>query len=49
MINNAYHLAAQVNNLFFWERERCLHEADVVSWVYVSISDLIVCQINHTQ
>lgn len=27
----------------------CVHEADVVSWVYTSIGDLIVCQINHVQ
>lgn len=48
MSNNACNLAVQVCNIFL-EREGCLHEADVVSWVYVSISDLIVSQINHTQ
>jgi hypothetical protein len=34
---------------FFLEGEGCLHEADVVFWAHISISDLIVCQINHTQ
>lgn len=49
MNKNQHYLVVQVDILFLERERERLHEADVVSWIYVGINYLIVCQINHTQ